>query len=138
MACLFCKIIKGEIPSVKVYEDDQVFCFLDINPLNEGHTLIVPKTHFDTLFDMTEESLNACIGIARKLGKVVLEASGAEGLNFLQNNYRAAHQLIDHAHFHLVPRFDGDGAINVKHVKSASPEELKRTAEKIASGLQAK
>ena len=129
--CIFCKIIRGEIPCAKIYEDQYVLSFLDINPINPGHALIVPKTHTTTLFDVPADELQACIAVAQKVGKAVFEASGAAGLNFLQNNFRAAGQLIDHVHFHLIPRFKGDGFLTTWPGGSYAPGEMEKMLEKV-------
>ena len=106
--CLFCQIIKGELPCAKVYEDKRVISFLDINPINAGHTLVLPKMHYETLFDVSAEDLHACAAASQKISVAVYRATKAAGLNLFQNNYRAAGQLIDHIHFHLIPRFHQD------------------------------
>ena len=106
--CIFCKIIKGEIPSHKVYEDDQVLAFLDIGPLSEGHCLVVPKEHHDRLDDCPPE---VAANVAAKIGaiaKAILAATGAAGYNILNNNGRCAGQLVGHVHFHIIPRRTGD------------------------------
>jgi histidine triad (HIT) family protein len=109
--CIFCKIITGEIPSYKVYEDDSVIAFLDINPVSEGHTLVVPKDHFEK-FDECSDSVSEAIGPRiRKISKAVSTAVGADGYNLLCNNGRAAGQLVGHVHFHIIPRNNGDGIL---------------------------
>ncbi|MGD9505770.1 MAG: HIT family protein [Syntrophobacteraceae bacterium] len=133
--CIFCRIIRGEIPSMKVYEDELVFSFVDINPITPGHTLVVPKRHYATLFDMPQEDLHACSEAIRNIGQAIHKAMGAEGLNLLQNNFRAAGQLVDHAHFHLIPRFEGDGFLTSWQGQPTTPEELRRNMEKIAAEL---
>jgi len=109
--CIFCKIVRGEIPCSKVYEDELVLSFLDINPFNHGHTLVITKKHYETLFDVPDEDLKACAVALRDIGRAVYEASGADGLNILQNNYRAAGQVVWHAHYHILPRYKRDGFI---------------------------
>ncbi|KAK4139388.1 HIT family protein 1 [Dichotomopilus funicola] len=99
-ACIFCKIIKGEIPSFKLVETDKTLAFLDINPLSRGHALIIPKFHGAKLADIPDEHLADILPIAKKLVK----ATGAEEYNILQNNGRGAHQLVDHVHFHVIPK----------------------------------
>lgn len=107
--CLFCKIASGEIPAHKVYEDDQFLAFLDINPVNLGHTLLIPKTHAENLFELTEEILNRLGEQLQKVGQAVKEGTDADGLNIMMNNGTAAGQVIFHAHIHLIPRFQDDG-----------------------------
>ncbi len=106
--CIFCRIIKGTIPCEKLYEDDRVISFLDINPASPGHTLVLPKAHFATLFDIPEEELKVCATAVQKIARAVLSATKAPGLNLLQNNFPAAGQLVHHLHFHLIPRFHDD------------------------------
>ncbi|PWN41852.1 HIT-like protein, partial [Ceraceosorus guamensis] len=92
--CIFCKIIAGQIPSMKLYEDDQTLAFLDIGPISRGHTLVIPKYHGAKLHDLPDETLGKILPVAKRLAI----ASGAEDYNVLQNNGRAAHQLVDHVH----------------------------------------
>ena len=107
MDCVFCKIVKGEIPSKKVYEDGNVIAFLDINPLSEGHTLVIPKKHAENIFDVSEEELSKVMQVVKKISKKRLE-EGAKGVNILQNNGKEAGQLVNHIHFHVVPRNGND------------------------------
>ncbi len=106
--CIFCKIVAGAIPSTKVYEDEKFLAFMDINPLTRGHCLLIPKDHHPTVFDMPESLLRDLIAVAKKLAGPLREAVGASGLNFLQSNGRAANQIVDHYHLHLIPRFAAD------------------------------
>ncbi|KAF7125191.1 hypothetical protein CNMCM5793_001300 [Aspergillus hiratsukae] len=99
-ACIFCKIIKGDIPSFKVFESDKVFAFLDIQPLSRGHALVIPKFHGAKLTDIPDEYLSEVMPVAKQIAK----ASGAEDYNILQNNGRSAHQVVDHVHFHMIPK----------------------------------
>ncbi len=122
--CIFCKIVRGEIPCAKLYEDDRVLSFLDINPINRGHALVLPKAHYVTLFDAPEEDLKACMAAVKTVAQAVYDGVGAAGLNLLQNNYRAAGQLIDHVHFHIIPRNAGDGFLKSWPAKSYAEGEL--------------
>ncbi|GAQ02901.1 hit family protein 1 [Aspergillus lentulus] len=99
-ACIFCKIIKGDIPSLKLFESDKVFAFLDIQPLSRGHALVIPKFHGAKLTDIPDEDLREVLPVAKQIAK----ASGAEDFNILQNNGRIAHQVVDHVHFHMIPK----------------------------------
>ncbi|KIW76356.1 hypothetical protein AYO20_00990 [Fonsecaea nubica] len=99
-ACIFCKIIKGEIPSFKLFESEKVLAFLDIQPLSRGHALVIPKHHGVKLTDIPDDSL---VDILQVLKKIAV-ATGAENYNILQNNGRLAHQEVDHVHFHLIPK----------------------------------
>ncbi|CZR57516.1 related to protein kinase C inhibitor-I [Phialocephala subalpina] len=99
-ACIFCKIVKGDIPSFKLFESDKVLAFLDINPLSKGHALVIPKFHGEKLTDIPDDSLAEILPVVKKLVK----ATGAENYNVLQNNGRIAHQEVDHVHFHMIPK----------------------------------
>ena len=107
--CIFCRILKGEIPSTKVYEDDLVYAFLDIAPINKGHTLVIPKNHSENLYTMPEADLVACAKVCQKIASVMKKAVNAEGVNLGMNNEKPAGQLVPHAHFHVIPRFASDG-----------------------------
>jgi histidine triad (HIT) family protein len=102
---IFTKIIRGEIPSHKVFEDDHVFAFLDIGPLSEGHTLVIPKEPAATLDKLSDESSAAIGRVLPRLARAVLRATGATAFNVLQNNGADAHQAVFHVHFHIIPRF---------------------------------
>jgi histidine triad (HIT) family protein len=106
--CIFCKIIRGEIPSSRVLETDQAVAFLDISPVNFGHTLLVPKEHHARLVDVPETVAAAIGALLPRLCRSVAAATGAHGLNVIVNNGTAAGQTIDHAHWHVIPRFDDD------------------------------
>lgn len=106
--CIFCKIVRGEIPCSKVYEDDRVLAFMDINPLAEGHVLIIPKNHYETILEMPGEEAGALLTKAPDLARAVLDGTGAEGLNVLQNNGACSGQEVGHVHVHLIPRRPGD------------------------------
>ncbi|CAK7228341.1 Adenosine 5'-monophosphoramidase [Sporothrix curviconia] len=99
-ACIFCKIIKGEIPCFKLLETEKTLAFLDINPLSRGHALVIPKFHGEKLLDIPDEHLVDILPIAKKLAKAV----GTDNYNILQNNGRLAHQEVDHVHFHMIPK----------------------------------
>ncbi|MBN2455924.1 MAG: HIT family protein [Sedimentisphaerales bacterium] len=110
--CLFCKIAAGQIPVVKIFEDEALLGFLDIGPLSDGHTLVIPKQHFERLHDCPGEVL---ANICRRIGtiaKAVICAVNCDDYNVLCNNGRAAGQLINHLHFHIIPRKTGDGLFN--------------------------
>ena len=106
--CIFCKIVTGEIPSTKVYEDEEVLAFMDINPVGKGHLLVIPKEHFPTIYDMEPQALSAVSAAAQRLAKALKKALDMPGLNLIQSNGRAASQVIDHFHLHLIPRWPGD------------------------------
>ena len=106
--CIFCKIISGEIPSAKVYEDGNVISFLDIMPANKGHCLVLPKKHYETLLDLPDEDLISLIKAAKKITKALSLSIGNGSYNLIMNNGKEAGQLVAHAHIHIIPRFKGD------------------------------
>ena len=107
--CVFCKIRDGKLPSMKVYEDERTLVFMDINPLNAGHCLVVSKAHAATIWDSSEADLQAAITVAKKIALALREAVKPDGVNLLQANGAAAFQSVPHFHLHLIPRFNNDG-----------------------------
>ncbi|MDP1694822.1 MAG: HIT family protein [Candidatus Woesearchaeota archaeon] len=105
--CLFCKIVKGEIPSFKVYEDAQTLAILDIAPVNKGHTLVILKEHYVTILDTPEELLMPVIKTIKKVAGALTKY--AEGVNITENVNKAGGQMINHLHFHIIPRYLRDG-----------------------------
>ncbi|KAK1673056.1 HIT domain-containing protein [Colletotrichum godetiae] len=99
-SCIFCKIIKGEIPCFKLFESEKTLAFLDINPLSRGHALVIPKHHGAKLSDIPDDQLSEVLPVVKKL----VAATGATDYNILQNNGRIAHQVVDHVHFHMIPK----------------------------------
>jgi histidine triad (HIT) family protein len=134
MDCIFCKIIKGELPSVKVYENDKTVAFLDINPTNHGHILVVPKEHFENLLDGGDEILKEIMLTIRKMAWAVTRALDLKGFNVIQNNGRAAGQIVPHLHWHIIPRFENDGIGHLPR-KEYGPGEMEKMGEKIRSEL---
>ena len=106
--CIFCKIAKGEIPSSKVYEDENVLAFLDISPANKGHTLVIPKEHFETLTDIPAGILSKMMKTVRKISKKVDKKLKAEGYTIMMSNREAGEQVVKHAHIHIMPRYKTD------------------------------
>ncbi len=133
--CLFCKIVAGEIPAAKVYEDEHSVAFLDIQPNNPGHTLLVPKTHARNILDIKEKTLCGIMPALKKLARAVKEAVGADGLNVAMNNEPAAGQIILHAHIHIIPRFANDGHRHFEKRPYKNEEEMNAVAEKIKKAL---
>jgi len=135
--CVFCRIIKNEIPAIKVYEDDEVLAILDVRPATKhgGHTLVMPKKHFELITDLPDDLLEKLSLVIKKISRALLKFG--EGLNILQNNKKYAGQVIPHVHFHLIPRFEND---NVKVEKWSVNEygkgEIEKTASKIKSLLK--
>ena len=107
-SCIFCKIVAGQIPAIKVIEDDAAIAFMDIGPLAEGHVLLIPKTHAVLMDDLSADEAGALMKHLPALVKAVREATGAQGVNVLQNNGKAAHQEVQHVHVHIIPRRAGD------------------------------
>ncbi|MEA2112992.1 MAG: HIT family protein [Patescibacteria group bacterium] len=107
--CLFCKIVSGEIPCHKVYEDKNFLAFLDINPANLGHTLIIPKKHSKNILEMDDELSKEMIIIIKKISKKIKTSLKSDGINILMNNEAGAGQIIFHTHVHIIPRFLDDG-----------------------------
>ncbi|MEF8773101.1 MAG: HIT family protein [Halobacteriales archaeon] len=106
--CIFCGIVDGEVPSHDVYEDDQVLAFLDVNPVAEGHALVIPKTHHERLTDMDAETTAAVFNAAREVAEAMEDALDPDGYNLFQTNGAAAGQEVFHSHVHVVPRAEGD------------------------------
>lgn len=102
--CVFCKITRGEIPSVKIWEDDNFFVINDLHPLSEGHCLVVPKRHYETLLDVPSTFGTEIMDVAKKQGLRLMKDEKAEGFNLVQNNFKAGGQLVPHFHIHIVPR----------------------------------
>ena len=133
--CLFCKILKKEIPSSMIHEDTDTYAFLDINPVNKGHALVILKKHYETLLDIPEEELCILIKATQKVANAVHKGLKADAFNVMMNNYPCSGQLVPHAHFHIIPRFTDDG---FKHWKGAEPYsegEMDDVAEKIKQSL---
>jgi histidine triad (HIT) family protein len=107
--CIFCKILAGQIPSYKIYEDQDVLAFLDIGPVNYGHSLVVPKEHYANLEEIPEAALHKLMSAVKIVGQAVKEKLGAEGYNVTLNNDPIAGQVIPHLHFHIIPRAEHDG-----------------------------
>ncbi len=133
--CIFCKIASGQIPAVKIYEDVVVIAFLDINPVSEGHTLVVPKAHYDRLHDCPTELLAGITSSLGKIGKAVCDATNADGYNVLCNNGKAAGQLVAHLHFHIIPRRDNDGLFNHWPTQKYEQSRIEQIGRKIRESL---
>ncbi len=135
MDCVFCKIRDGLIPSVKIYDDDRTFAIMDINPLNEGHLLVIPKAHAATIYEIAEDDLGQSAAVAKRIALAVQRALQPDGLNLWQANGAAAFQSVPHFHLHLVPRWSGDGkGFDWKLVKG-DPEKIRAAGLKIRAAL---
>jgi histidine triad (HIT) family protein len=131
MDCIFCKIVAGQIPSVKIYEDDDVLAFLDIGPLSDGHTLLIPKKHYAKIHECPAELMAKVGAVLPKVAGAVFGAMGSEGYNVLCNNGRASGQLVEHIHFHIIPRNTGDGVFTQCRPKNIQPVRLSKLQKKL-------
>lgn len=136
--CIFCKIVKGDIPSFKVYEDHQVLAFADINPISPGHTLIIPKNHAANLMEISEEDLAAVHRASKKVMAGIEAALKPSGVACLQLNGRGVNQVVMHYHLHLIPKIPGGPALPVSawEIKPGNMDEIKATVEKITAVLK--
>ena len=136
--CIFCKIIKGEIPSFKVYEDDKVFAFEDISPISVGHTLVAPKRHAQNLWEIPGEDLIAVHLASQKIIQAIADVLNPTGVACLQLNGKGANQVVMHYHLHLIPRSSGEPELPVStwELKQGDMEAIKQTAEKIAAAIK--
>jgi len=133
---IFSKIIRGEIPCHRVYEDDQVLAFLDINPLSEGHCLVIPKEAKATLGELSDEAAAAIGRVLPRLCRAVVKVSGCADYNVLQNNGVAAHQAVHHVHFHIIPKPDQDAGLGIRWpAGNLDGEKGAALAEKIRAAL---
>jgi len=129
--CIFCKIINHDIPCHQVYEDEKTLVFLDIKPVNPGHLLVIPKTHYQNIEDITEEDFGNLMLIVKKMGRLLKDKLGVVAYNVLENNDPLAGQIVPHLHFHIIPRRAGDG-----HVLWPQSEYEADEAEKIVKQLK--
>ncbi|MCG3219980.1 MAG: HIT family protein [Candidatus Heimdallarchaeota archaeon] len=126
--CIFCKIVKGEIPSFTLYEDKEIQVFLDLYPSSKGHSLYIPKEHFTSIYDISEEKMT----FLRKLPKIaetLRNATNATGMNILQSNGKDAGQIINHIHFHLIPRYPEDNLMDIVPKSELEEDEAKNLVE---------
>lgn len=138
--CIFCQIIRKQAPASIIYEDDQVVAFLSNQPVNEGHTLVVPKNHYENLFEISEEEVACLFKIVKRVLPAVRDAMGADGIRIVQNNGEAAGQVVFHLHVHVIPtkshnRFRHDSAFR-DSANCRDVEALEKDAEKIRNQLR--
>jgi histidine triad (HIT) family protein len=134
--CVFCKIVAGELPCARVYEDDDTLAFMDIGPVVKGHTLVIPKAHHDPITQTPGPVLHKLILVVQQIARAQLNQLGADGVNVSQANGRIAGQIVPHIHFHVIPRFAKDGhSWNWKAGKYADAAEMQSFADRIRSGL---
>ena len=112
--CIFCKIVKGEIPCYKVYEDSDVLAFLDISPVTKGHTIVIPKEHFESLLYCPKDVLGKVISVAQKIAQASITTLGAKGVNLVNNTNPIAGQTVMHFHVHVIPRYSDDDSLKLE------------------------
>lgn len=134
--CVFCRIVRGEIPSQKVFENDQVVAILDIGPIAPGHTLVIAKPHVEAFTDLAPELLAELSRRTQEIARGVLRAMGAPGFNLLMNNHRCSGQAIPHVHWHIIPRKDGDGVRFNWAPNKYEGDQMARTADAIRQALR--
>lgn len=131
---IFARILRGEIPSIKLYEDEHTLSFMDIMPQADGHALVIPKQPAETLFELSDEAATACLRTVRRIGEAMKKGLGAEGIVLMQLNGPAAGQTVPHFHIHVIPGSIGD--LRRPHgTNSADPEHLKALAQRIVAAL---
>ncbi|MAY74918.1 MAG: diadenosine tetraphosphate hydrolase [Phycisphaerae bacterium] len=129
---VFSKIVRGEIPAQKLYEDDHVIAILDVGPLSKGHTLVIPKEPAETMADLSDPAAAALGRVLPRIARALKKATGAESYNILQNNGESAGQSVMHVHVHVIPRFDDEGLAMDWQAKNADSGELEELGRKIA------
>lgn len=137
--CIFCKIINGDIPSAKVYEDEHVYAFLDISQVTKGHTLVIPKVHKENIYELTPEIASNLFKVVPKIANSIQSQFEPIGLNLLNNNGEAAGQSVFHYHLHILPRYgkgDGFGAVWKSNQSDYSTSDLLEISSQIAEGIK--
>ena len=127
-SCIFCKIVQKQSPGNIVYEDETVMAFLDINPINEGHTLVIPKEHHKDIFEIPSELLAYLHSISKRIAIAVKETTKADGISIFQQNGKAADQEIPHLHIHIVPRYEGQRLGRFSERSNVNREKLQQVA----------
>jgi len=133
--CVFCKIVSGELPSNKIYENSEVLAFLDVNPVNIGHSLVIPKKHFDNIYETPAETLANMITASKIVSMAIKSKMKADGINVIMNNDSVAGQIIFHSHMHIIPRFQNDGLGPWKSKTQYKEGEGKDVADRIISAI---
>lgn len=134
--CIFCKIASGEIPSIRLLDTPDVLAFLDIGPLAPGHALLIPRQHYESILDVPPQALATVTAVLPRLAGAILHATGAPGMNILQNTGRSAGQVVLHLHFHLIPRREGDRLGFRWDAGTYAPGEAESVRSKIIAGLE--
>jgi histidine triad (HIT) family protein len=133
--CIFCKIVAGDIPCFKLLEDAETLAFMDINPVHDGHALVIPKAHYPTVFEIAPEAIAAAARIARRVARAVNRALQPDGLNLLQSNGPGAAQSVGHFHFHVLPRWQDDGLLVNWTPKAGDHARIAEIAERLRQHL---
>ena len=133
--CIFCSIVRKESTASLVYENDQVLAFMDIRPVSKGHTLVIPKEHYENIFDISESLLTSVQIATKKLAHAIRAATNADGISIVQQNGRAANQEIMHFHVHIIPRFEGQKALQFSGAPEQGRKELDETANRIKKNI---
>ncbi|XMB67846.1 HIT family protein [Mycoplasmatota bacterium zrk1] len=133
--CLFCKIVNGDIPSQKIYEDEDVYAFLDISPATKGHTLVIPKKHVVDIFDMDPETAAKVFSVVPKISKALKDTFNPIGLNIVNNNQKP-YQVVFHYHIHLIPRYENDGYLISSNNKELTQDELEAIKHSIIDNIK--
>ncbi len=136
--CIFCKIVKGDIPCFKVYEDDRVLAFEDVNPISEGHTLIIPKAHAENIWEISGEDLTAIHLASKKVADAIKEVLNPAGIAVLQLNGRGVNQVVMHYHLHLIPRVSGGPELTMTawELIPGDMDAIKLTGDKISAAIK--
>ncbi len=134
--CIFCKIIKGEIPSFKVYEDDDTLAFMDINPASDGHALVIPKVHAEDVHAVSDDSISRTVVAAKKVAAAVEKTVTPGGINLVQCNGPAAGQSVFHFHMHVLPRREGDDLKLNWGLRPGDMDAIGKLAEKIKKNIE--
>ncbi len=129
--CVFCKVINNELPSHRIFENKNILVIMDIMPLNDGHLLVMPKTHYETILDIPVDLAGEIMMISKKMARHIQTVLHSEGISMLQNNFQAAGQVIPHFHMHLIPRNSNDGVRLFWSSKEVEPEHLSRLEERL-------
>lgn len=130
--CIFCKIVEKKAPSSIIYEDEKTIAFMSIQPINVGHTLVIPKKHYENIYKISEKEVSYLFAVVKKISHAVKKSCEAEGLRIIQNNGKAAGQVIFHLHVHIIPMYSDD---QWKHPKNRDPKMLNQDAKRISQTL---
>ena len=136
MDCIFCAIVEGAIPATIVYEEDQILAFMDINPANSGHLLVIPKRHYRNIFDINVEMAGKIMQVGALLARAIKTALNPDGLNLLQSSESAAFQTVFHFHLHLIPRWEDDSLVLPWQPQQGDMNQIVEVANKIRQHIQ--